>query len=186
LYNDQSESIWIQKIKTGDSDAFEKLFRQYCQPLINFARHFVRDTQIAENIVQDVFLRIWANRTHLNPSSNIKTYLYCAVKNHAINYLRHAHVENRSVDVLKNMNSPVRTPEEKWQEKEMKASIHLAIEELPEKCRLIFCMSRYDHLTYAEIADIQNLSIKTVETHMGRALKFLRKRLAPFLISLLF
>lgn len=121
------------------------------------------------------------NRTRLNPSLNIKTYLYIAVKHNAINYLRHADVKIRSIDALKTMNPHVRTPEDEWQEKELKVSIRQAIEELPEKCGIIFCMSRYDHLSYAEIAEIQNVSIKTVETHMGRALKFLRNRLSHLL-----
>lgn len=153
----------------------------YCQPLIHFVRRYVGDTQIAENIVQDVFLKIWLNRSDLNPSLNIKTYLYTAVKNQALNHLRHAEVVQRNAENLRPMNGPVRTPEDEWHEQELIASIQKAIEELPEKCRIIFSMSRYDHLTYAEIAEIQNISIKTVETQMGRALKHLRKRLIHLL-----
>lgn len=181
MKQNRSESQWIQKIRSGDAKAFEELFLIYCQLLIHFVHRYVRDTQIAENIVQDVFLKIWMNRSDLNPSLNIKTYLYTAVKNRALNHLRHADVEHRNAENLRSMNYPVRTPEDEWHEQELKASVQKAIEELPEKCRIIFSMSRFDSLTYAEIAEIQDISIKTVETQMGRALKTLRKRLIHLL-----
>ena len=178
---DQNESEWVEKIRDGDAQAFEHLFKAYCQPLINFARRFVRDVQIAENIVQDVFLKIWTNRIKLNPSLNIKTYLFTAVRNQTLNHLRHAKMEKDSVADMQLITTPVKTPENGWKEKELATSIQQAINELPKKCQTIFLMNRFDQLTYQEIADILNLSIKTVETQMGRALKFLRKRLSHFI-----
>jgi RNA polymerase sigma-70 factor (ECF subfamily) len=177
----QHESEWVEKIRYGDAEAFEHLFKTHCKPLINFARRFVQDTQIAENIVQDVFLKIWSIRKELNPTLNIKSYLYTAVKNGALKQLRNEAVERRGADRLQSLAPDTPTPEDEWHEKEIAASVHEAMQELPEKCRIIFSMNRFDRLTYAEIADILNLSIKTVETQMGRALKFLRKRLSHFL-----
>ncbi len=84
-----SESELIIKIREGDADAFKNLFETYCQALIYFAWRYVKNTQIAENIVQDVFLRIWLNRTKLNPVLKIKSYLYKAVKNQAMQHLWH-------------------------------------------------------------------------------------------------
>jgi RNA polymerase sigma-70 factor (ECF subfamily) len=177
----QPESEWIEKIRDGETDAFEKLFYKYCQPLINFAFRYVQDTPIAENIVQNVFLKIWSSRTKLDSSLNIKTYLFTAVKNQALKHLRHVKVEKSSIVDLQLSVDPVKTPENAWKEKELIASVQQAIKELPEKCRIIFSMNRFDQLTYAEIANILKLSIKTVETQMGRALQFLRKRLSHFL-----
>jgi len=177
LSQEPAQNIQVQKIANGDTCAFEELFFLYCQPLISFCQRYVLDKQIAENIVQDVFVRIWQNREKLNPSQHIKSYLYTAVKNQALKHLRHRDVINRSSIILKNMICAVKTPEDECHEKETANIIHQTIQQLPEKCRIIFSMNRFDQLTYAEIASIQNISIKTVETQMGRALKFLRKQL---------
>jgi RNA polymerase sigma-70 factor (ECF subfamily) len=171
----------VEKIRAGDAAAFERLFTMYCQPLIRFARRYVQDTGVAENIVQDVFLNIWSNRSRLDPSSKIRTYLYTAVRNQALKHLRHLDVEQRAAERLQPMDHPARTPEHERHDREIAAAVHQSLEALPEKCRIIFSMNRFDHLTYAEIAEIQGISIKTVETQMGRALKFLRKRLAHLL-----
>jgi RNA polymerase sigma-70 factor (ECF subfamily) len=179
-----SESEWIIRIREGDADAFKNLFETYCQALIYFAWRYVKNTQIAENIVQDVFLRIWLNRTKLNPALKIKSYLYKAVKNQAMQHLRKAKLENRKGSI-QSPDSSTKSPEDVLDEKEIAISVQRAISELPSKCRLIFTMSKYSNLTYSEIAEIQNISIKTVETHMGRALKFLRKRLASLRSTLL-
>ena len=177
----RTESEWVRKIRTGDGEAFERLFSLYCQPLIHFVRRYVQDTSIAENLVQDVFLAIWVNRSQLDPALNIKTYLYTAARNQALKHLRHSDVERRSAEEVTLAFSRQKTPEGEWQEKEIAASVYQAIEALPEKCRILFSMNRFDHLTYAEMAEIQHISIKTVETQMGRALKFLRNRLAHLL-----
>lgn len=179
--DNQPEREWVEKIRCGDAEAFEHLFKKYCQPLINFARRFVQDTQSAENIVQDVFLKIWSIRKELNPTLNIKSYLYTAVRNGALKQLRHQTVEQRTADRLTLPDFDLITPEDNLTEKELTAAVHQAVAELPEKCRIIFAMNRYDHLSYKEIAEIQNISIKTVETQMSRALKFLRQRLIYFL-----
>jgi RNA polymerase sigma-70 factor (ECF subfamily) len=178
----QINSDWIEKIVKGDSAAFEKLFTFYCQPLLNFARRYVKDTHIAENIVQDIFVKIWQNRTQLDPSSDIKIYLYTAVKNRSYKYLRHLDVERRAIENPNLASQSLKTPEDEMDEKEIMVTINKAIEELPEKARLIFSMNRFDNLTYKEIARIQDISVKTVETHMGRALKFLRDHLAHLLV----
>ena len=176
----QTEAEWVSSIRAGDGSAFEQLFRLYCQPLIHFARRFVQDTAIAEGVVQDVFLAMWANRSRLDPTRNIKTYLYTAAKNQALKHLRHSDVEARSEPEITRDLTRQKTPEEEWREK-IGAAVHEAIAALPEKCRLIFAMNRFDQLTYAEIAEVQEISIKTVETQMGRALKSLRTRLAHLL-----
>jgi len=174
------EADLVTGLRAGDKVAFEKLFYSYCQALINFSWRFVKNAQAAENIVQDVFLRIWTNRRHLDPALKVKSYLYQAVKNQSLQQLRHLKIANRKENI-RTTGFTDRTPEDTLNDKEFIETVYAAVAELPPKCRMIFSMNRFDHLTYAEIAEIQNISIKTVETQMGRALKFLRQRLAHFL-----
>lgn len=177
----RTELELVARIRDGDASAFEKLFFAYCQRLIDFTRRFVQDTAIAENIVQDVFLKIWMTRKKLNPSSNIKSFLYTIAKNEALKQLRHEDVHRQSAQRLQSSSPRVQTPEEKVSQQEIAESVRQAIEELPEQCRIVFSMNRFDRLTYAEIAEIMDLSIKTVETQMGRALEVLRRRLRHLL-----
>ena len=182
----QIDSKLIEKIVRGDSASFQRLFSLYCQPLINFAQRYIKDIHIAENIVQDVFVQIWQNRIQLDPSFNIKIYLYTAVKNRAYKHFRSLDVQRRARENL-NLEWPaVKTPEDEMYQKEIKTAINRAIEKLPEKTRTVFSMNRFDDLTYKEIARILNISIKTVETHMGRALKHLRNQLAHLLTFIIF
>jgi RNA polymerase sigma-70 factor (ECF subfamily) len=177
MESSHSQSDLIDRIRGSEKEAFEELFTLYSQALIHFSRRFAGNNQAAENIVQDVFLRIWNNREKLNPGLNIKSYLYKAVKNQSLQYLRHTNIVAKSKNKITS-NNPVKSPEDRLSEKELAVIIQDAIHALPPQCRMIFSMSKYDHLTYSEIAEIQNISIKTVETQMGRALKFLRKRLS--------
>lgn len=171
----------IAKIRRGDAAAFEVLFRKTSAALIRFGWRLVRNTQVAENIVQDVFVRIWRNRAALDPGLNIKAYLYQAVKNQALQHLRHLKIENRRDD-MPDVRHPGQSPEARIEERETASVVYDAVAQLPPHRRMIFTLSKYDHFTYAEIAEMQNISIKTVETQMGRALKFLRKYLSEVLL----
>ena len=131
--------------------------------------------------MQEVFVSVWNQRERLNPSKMIKSYLFTAVKNEALNELRHRDVQTRSQERILDTIAKDLTPEQELTSAEINKEIYYAINELPEKCREIFKMNRFDDLKYAEIAEILNISIKTVETQMGRALKKLRERLKPFL-----
>jgi RNA polymerase sigma-70 factor (ECF subfamily) len=173
-----NEADCVTKIRDGDAGAFEELFNTYCQQLINFTRNYVIDKQVAENIVQDVFVRIWQRRKKLDPSKMIKSYLYTSVKNEALKQLRQLEIEKKSHERILESYEDSR-PEKEIEGKEIGFYVNRAIDELPEKCREIFIMNRYDNLKYAEIADILDISVKTVETQMGRALKKLREKLKP-------
>jgi len=179
------ESEWVTAIKSDDKAAFEKLFNNYCQRLINFTRRYVIDKQIAENIVQDVFVNVWQRRSNLDPEKSIKTYLFTASRNEGLKHLRHLNVEKKSFDRIIE-SYPEAKHDLELEGKEISQSINKAINELPEKCREIFELNRFENLKYAEIAYTLNISVKTVETQMGRALKKLRKQLKPLLPMLLF
>jgi RNA polymerase sigma-70 factor (ECF subfamily) len=181
-----NEAECVNKIRSGDSSAFEELFNIYCQQLINFSRNYVTDKQIAENIVQDVFVSVWQARTKLDPTKMIKAYLYTAVKNNSLKHIRHFKIENKGIEGSAAYIIDDESPDKKLDGKELELKIHKAVNELPEKCREIFKMNRFENLKYAEIAAILDISIKTVETQMGRALKKLRERLKPYLTMILF
>lgn len=168
----------IEKICAGDIEEFERLYRHYCKLLILFACKFVSDKAVAENIVQDVFLNVWINRSALDPGKNIKTYLYTAVKNKALNSIKHSLIEREYKEMLYLNNRYENSPESKVLHKELERSVNRAIKSLPEKCRIIFLMSRNDHLTYNEIASILGLSHKTIENQIAKALKILYKYLS--------
>ncbi len=181
----ESEQNLVLEIRNSKAKAFEILFKKYCQSLIYFSRRYVFDKQIAENIVQDVFAGIWQKRQNLDPSQSIKAYLFAAVKNESFKYLRHINVESRSYDRVIKLVNIEKTPEEILDEKELRDRLNSAINDLPEKCREIFFMSRFDGLKYSEIAEILGISIKTVETQMGRAFKKLREYLEPIITMIL-
>jgi len=172
--------ILVARIKNGDVNAVEQIFRQYYEPLVNYAARYVNDTQIAENVVHDIFVRMWNNRQEIDFGVYIKTYLFNSVRNQSINYLKKTNRENTYKSEYITIEYDHNTPESQLLEKETQQLIMNAVNDLPPKCREIFCMNRFDDLTYNEISSILDISIKTVETQMSRALKFLRKRLASF------
>ena len=177
MENDTLNSENLQKIKSGDSEAFEVLFRACFQPLVNFIYRFVKDIEIAENLTQEIFLAIWKNRTGINPDLDFKIYLFRAARNKALNHLKKQKIENHlRLEIDLHSRRP-KTPYDDLNEAELSEAIATGVENLPDKCRLIFAMNRFDGLTYKEISETLNISIKTVETQMGRALKSLRKSL---------
>ena len=174
-----------KNITMADADIFKALFHAHCQALIYFAYRFVRDMHIAEDIVQEVFVKVWKNRNTLDFTENMETYLFTAVRNLSLKHPRHTDVKRKGTQLIQIQLGNVPTPDEILNYKEIETAVEKTIQDLPERCRQIFSMNRYDGLTYNEISKILNISVKTVETQMSRALRFLRKRLAHLLTSIL-
>lgn len=174
---------YVEGIRSGDPDAFASLFRKYYEPLYQFAGRFVKDPQTAESIVQDVFVKIWKKREEWHVQQNVKSYLYTSVKNHSLNYLKRERVLISLSESTNHQDDLVSSPENALIESEMIEAVQEAIGKLPQQCRRIYLMKRYDELTYSEIAEVLNISINTVKTQMKRALKSLHKSLA-YLMSL--
>ena len=135
--------------------------------------------------VQDVFYQLWKNKEKLNEIHNLKTYLFSAVKNNSLKKIRKLKIIRKESIHLIELNFDSASTEDLIEEKELRKAIESIIHSLPNKCKLIFCMHRFEDLTYKEIAEIQSISIKTVETQISRAIKFIRKRILP-LLTLLF
>lgn len=176
---------YIEQICKSDEAAFDSLFRKYYKPLYNFAGRYIRDPQIAENAVQDVFVKIWIQKEELTIKTNVKAYLFTAVKNQLLNQIKQekrlSSIEDYSIETGND-----ETPESDHLKNETHAAVHKAISELPEQCRKIFKMHRYDNLKYHEIADILGISINTVKTQIKRALKALQKKLEYLSLILIF
>ncbi len=161
--------------------AFDALVRAHYGRLCNFAYRYVDSRDIAEDIVQDVFTRLWRQRDAFDVRDPLP-YLYQAVRNRAVSYRRQSVVRDRwrEQEALRGDRDDADTASAA-ELADLAQVIALVIEALPERCRLIFTMSREQYLTYAEIAQALGISVKTVETQMGRALKALRARLAGYL-----
>lgn len=179
------DKIALSRLKNGDAIIFEKIFRFFFQPLLEFANYYLQDEQDSENIVQDVFFHLWKNKEKLNSDIDLKAFLYKAIKNKSLNYKRHLKIKRKFVNSNIYIPDTIEMPDENMHRKDIEKGIAQAIQNLPEKRRIIFCMHRFEKLTYKEIAKIQGISIKTVETQIQRSLLFLEKQLSRFLHSII-
>lgn len=176
------EHQWARRVRAGDVTALEEAFRTYYSGMCSFVHAQVGSPEVAEDLVQDVFLRVWQSRTRLEVTGSLRALLYRSAHNAALNYLKHRNVESRWLHAATTSQSqPNSVAADPASVSELNDAIDSAVADLPERCRLIFMMSRQQGLSYPEIANALGLSIKTVETQMGRALKALRSRLSPFL-----
>jgi RNA polymerase sigma-70 factor (family 1) len=161
-----------------DYNAFEKLFNRHYSPLRNFCKKLVHIEEVAEELVSEVFFKIWNNRKRIVISSSAKSYMYAAVRNMAFDHLRK---EKKSIWVdieeASSITCDTYDPQQHSDFEELRVSVERAVQKLPKQCRLVFQLSRDHGLKYSEIADTLKLSVKTVETQMGRALKSLRHSL---------
>jgi RNA polymerase sigma-70 factor, ECF subfamily len=169
-----------------DDLAFEQLFKAHFKALHAYANVLLRDDEQAEEIVQNLFMRLWEKRELLSANTSVKAYLYRSVHNDCLNYIKHNKVKAKYQEYASySMNQHSESAARKVELKEFEWRIHEALNELPQQCRLIFQMSRFEDLKYKEIAEQLNLSVKTVENQMGKALKLMRLKLKDFLPLLL-
>jgi RNA polymerase sigma-70 factor (ECF subfamily) len=176
-----------------DEAAFEQMFKTYFKRLHAYAFTILRDEIQAEDMVQQVFLKLWERNVrkdsfgeNLSLTGSVSSYLYRAVHNESLNYIKHQKVRSdHRLSVAYNMKNEVEQPAKKIIAGELEKKIRSALNELPEQCRTVFQMSRFDELKYREIADKLGISVKTVENQMSKALKLLRVKLVDFLIFIL-
>lgn len=178
----ESDQQVFFKIQSGQIPAFEMLFKAYYQPLCRYAGGYIQDPDGAEEIVQAVFIGFWEKRKSIHIETSFKSYLYRAVRNSCLNELKHEKVKQSYLEgeLVKDQAHSEPADHLTIQE-ELDAKIRSAIQKLPEQCRLIFTMSRFEELKYQEIADQLNLSVKTVENQMGKALRIMRVQLKEYL-----
>ncbi|HWV71289.1 MAG TPA: RNA polymerase sigma-70 factor [Pseudosphingobacterium sp.] len=183
----QSDTATLSMLQQGNEEVFESVFKQHFNNLNAYAFTILKDAVSAEEVVQSLFLKLWEKKDVLNIQTSLKSYLYRATYNDCMNILKHLQVRQRHQDHVSYFHD--RTSENassRLQENELKNELQKAINLLPEKCRTIFQMSRFEELKYQEIADQLDISIKTVENQMGKALKVLRHALADYLPLLVY
>jgi RNA polymerase sigma-70 factor (ECF subfamily) len=173
----------LQRVRQGDRAAFDAIFRQWFEGLVRSAELMLHDRAVAEEIVQDVMLELWRRRESLDPHGSPKAYLYQSTRNRALNHLRHLHVQRRSAILMDREESRAATAPSRLVAQEIEQALREGLDALPPRCREVFELSRVRGLTYAEIARTLEISIKTVEAQMGKALRVLREHLAPWLPS---
>ncbi len=178
----QNEQPYWQLISQGDKKAYEQVFRSYYQALCNYASSLLKDMDEAEEVAQNVFYNIWNKRETLQVNASIKAYLYRAVHNDCLNKIKHRKVKTvYAEDYKSSMTGGFDDSSKLLDAKELNKLINGAIDSLPEQCGLVFKLSRFEHLKYSEIAEQLQISVKTVENHMGKALKILREKLKDYL-----
>jgi RNA polymerase sigma-70 factor (ECF subfamily) len=172
----------IELIKEGNRAAFEKMFRLFYKVLRAYAYTFIKDNEGAEEIIQNVFCKIWEKRHQLKAEGSLQSYLYRAVHNESLTWLKHQKTKDSyKVYYTNTAHEGSDETTNKVLAAELDRHIQLAVSGLPEQCRVIFQMSRFEQLKYQQIADLLKISVKTVENQMGKALKILRLKLAEFL-----
>ncbi|MCX6247579.1 MAG: RNA polymerase sigma-70 factor [Bacteroidetes bacterium] len=165
-----------------DKATFESLFRSEFKGLCFFALQYTKDNDTAREITQEAFISLWEKRESIDLTKPVKSYLSTIVRNKCLNYLRDNKKFNKEILDIEGLlaETPYDQPD-RMVEAEIRMRIGSAIEELPVKCREIFVLNRHENLKYQEIADRLEISVKTVETQMSKALQHMRNRLAEFM-----
>lgn len=171
----------LERLRAGDQDAFDAIFRAHYAHLVGFAQGVLHDRAAAEDSAQDVMLELWRRRTEITIHESLRAYLLRATRNRSLNQIRHAKVKRNAEPQLVGEESVSATGTGKLVATELRDALTEAVAELPPACREVFQLSRSQGLRYAEIASTLGISVKTVESQMGKALRHLRSRLADWL-----
>ncbi|MGE5425333.1 MAG: RNA polymerase sigma-70 factor [Syntrophothermus sp.] len=161
-----------------DKNSFETLFRKEFKGLVVFATRFVKDIEVAKDIVHDGFIVLWEKREQVDLSANVKSLLVTTIRNRCLNWLRdNKKFDKNIVSLEETFSERVYEPADRLEENETRVMISTAIGQLPERCREVFILNRFENKKYKEVADTLGISVKTVEAQMSKALDFLRKKL---------
>ena len=176
------EELFIfNRMVDGDKEAFRFFFDRYYTDLCNFVNIYIRDSTISEEIVQDIYVYFWEKKRKINIESSVRSYLMRASKNKSLNYIRNEKIKlniyeklSRATEVSEDM------PDNILDANQLRKIIDDSVNQLPEKCREVYLLAKSKNMSYKEIAGELGISLKTVENHMGKALKRLRKTLMPY------
>ena len=170
--------LW-SRIQSGDKQVFEILFQKYYATLCLLSKRYTKDTASARDVVQALFIRLWEQRADIHIEVSLKAYLFRAVKYNSIRYLDNDRkIGIRMDEIPENGNDPEFFDHIEYTE--LQRVILDTVETLPEQCRRVFTMSRFENLKHADIAEKLNISVKTVESHITKALKILHENLRSF------
>jgi RNA polymerase sigma-70 factor (family 1) len=175
------ENILLEGLITGDENTYHQLFNEYYRKLTLFAIKYVIELEEAKEIVQDLFVHLFEIRESLIITSSLESYLYRSVKNRCLNHIQQKKMHNKHMEnIYSTMDSSI-DMEEKIRASELEYRISEIISDLPDQCKNIYTMSRVDGKKNLEISKELNISIRTVETQISKALKLLRSKLRDYL-----
>src|SRR5689334_20307784 len=172
----------LERLRAGDDGAFDALFRAHYPDLVGFAESILRERAAAEDVAQEVMLELWRRRDEIRPETSLRAYLFRATRNRALNQIRHERVAARlEPEIVNSRPESAPAADHATVETELRQAVDRAIRSLPERCREVFELSRVEGLKYAEIAAVLDISVKTVEAQMGKALRVMREHLAQWI-----
>ena len=184
MNNEQTVQNLLNKISgKADELAFQQLFEFYIHGLSRFTYAILRNKELAEEAVSDVFFKIWIHRAKIEGIENFKAYLYTSARNTALNYLDKEKREKAILleDIKVSMPINEICPESELISKELKEAIGLAIDHLPERCKLIYSLAKVENLKYKEIAQILDISVKTIDHQLTIAIKKIGEEIQKYL-----
>ena len=178
---DPSATDLARRIRDGDAAALETLFHEHYAALCRFANRYLHDRAAAEDLVQDVFASIWAGRLRLDVRGSLRSYLFAAVRNRALNVRKHQLVErdwelDEAIPDVRALHRAPPRPDDLLDDVERHDRLRAALEALPERCRLVMQLRWEEQLTHAEIAEALGITVKGVERQLARGLRALRDR----------
>lgn len=174
------DQTWLNALRNGDEQALRSIFDHYYKVMLNDAYRLVPDVGVCKDLVQDVFVELWRKRTAIDVHTSLGAYLRRAAVNRALNYLK----ANQALDfgaeseLVNTADTAPQELEQREAQEVREAQLYRAIDQLPEKCRLVFAMSRFEQLSHKEIAERLDISVKTIENQITKAMKMLREALA--------
>jgi RNA polymerase sigma-70 factor (ECF subfamily) len=171
--------VSLDELKTGDIRLFESLFREYYRPLVVYAMKYVRDADASKEIVQEFFVRLFEKRNSLVIDTSLKSYFYRSICNSCINYISHLEMRSRHIKNL-TLLSEKEFSDDPIATIELQNRIYKSVEDMPDQCRRIFKLNRFEGLRNEQIAEKLGISKRAVETQISKALKILRKKLADY------
>lgn len=177
----QQEKGWLLAMQKGDQAAFRSIYNQYYKYLVVTAFNILGDSDTARDLAQDVFVEIWKKRTSISINASLKSYLRRAVVNKTLNKIKSNRINFDDPANLPEQVASLHGQDDALHAADLEKIIHKAISALPERCRIIFTLCRLEKLSHKEIAQQLDISTKTVENQMTRALSILRKSLAPYI-----
>lgn len=171
----------VDRLKSGDESALTAIYKKYWQQLYLSAYNVLKDNQACEDIIQELFIKLWNSREIIRITVSLKAYLYASTRYEVYRQIRSGAVTSDVFDILADR---LQTPagQENIEYKELVLQLNSAVSTLPEKCREVYRLSREEHLSHKQIASQLNISTKTVENHLTKALKQLRTSLGSFFL----
>jgi RNA polymerase sigma-70 factor, ECF subfamily len=183
---EMQDDLLAQRLAEKDEAAFEQVFKTHFKNLHAYACTLLSRPEDAEEMVQQVFVKLWERQENLSIGGSLAAYLYRAVHNQCLNHLKHEKVKAaHQLYVAHSMKNNTPSAPSRLMTRELENRFRQALNELPEQCRTIFQMSRFEDMKYRDIAGKLDISVKTVENQMGKALKLMRLKLAEYIMALL-